>query len=358
MYNNHIVLAIVAVAALVTLSLPSVRQWLATVLMHVAGWMSAFLLSRHHADVAALAVQQKLSAIKHRVEARFSRSLQQHRRIFASMGASYGKWLIRWEEANRNTAAAEATAAPGAVAETPQFLPLSPTAYRALQCAFGIGEGALTYMAFQLWHVPPIALIVAVIFSALLSAILGHLCGQAIFRREYAHVLVIGAVAFLYCVILGSMRFAYLLADGATDSGWVANAIGAFGWPLICMLALIGIGSQVRYLTPLEHARLHGNRAKERCNRLHQRAVAFVAALRDQMRSRQAEAMGLCDAYLRGWNFGWRREPLALTTLDVALPDAELESLWPPAGVSAYEEPKQRPTAQLSIAPREASTAS
>jgi hypothetical protein len=330
--QTQVVAAVIAGTAILLLVVPASRQWLKNTSMQIGGWIDAHLLAKHHRELAVAAVSRKLSGIKLRTEARLLRWLQQRRRRFAWLGAGYNKCLTEWESAFQVLAeeeeAAHSTDA-SSQPETPQFLPLGPMTYRLVQCAIGTGEGVLTYLAFQLWHFPPILLLAVVAFSGLLGAVLGHLCGQAIYRRQLYHAVAIGLIALLYCTLLGSMRFAWLLTDSDSGGGSVANLVGAFGWPIVCMLVSIVVGSQLRYLTPLEQARLDEASAKQRCDRVNQRGIALAKALGDQMRAKQAETAALVDAYYRGFSFGWGQEPLTFPDWRIIVPD-EVGSLWPP----------------------------
>jgi len=334
MSQTQVVAALIAGTAILLLLIPASRQWLKNMLMQISGWIDAHLLAKHNRDLAVMAVSRKLNSIKLRTEARFFYWLQQRRRCFAWLGAAYNNRLTVWESAFQKVAEEEDGARSAGAddrLEAPQFLPLAPMMYRFVQGVIGTGEGVLTFIAFQLWHFSPIQLWGVVIFSGLVGALLGHCTGQAIYRRQLRPAVLIGLSALLYCTLLGSMRFAWLLAHSDSGGGSVTNVVGAFGWPIVCMLVSIIVGSQLRYVTPLEQARLDETRAKQHCDQLNQRGMALVKVLRDRTRAKRAETTALVDAYHRGFSFGWKQEPLTFPDWQIVAPDGDIDSLWPPA---------------------------
>jgi hypothetical protein len=242
--------------------------------------------------------------------------------------------LTEWESAHRRLAEAErAIAVDGAATDSgmSSFLQISGPQYYAAQVLLGCGEAGLTYLSFQLWHLSPQVLLVAVVGFGLLGGWVGHVCGQAIYRRQRGFAILLGAVGLLYCCILGAMRYAFLVQNEDAGGGSLTNLLGSFGWPLVCMAMSIALGSRLRYVTPLEQARMDESRAKKRCADLDHRGFAAAKALRDAFEARALQMTTLMDAYRRGFSFGWSsREPIVFPDQAIAVPYGELEALWPP----------------------------
>jgi len=320
------------IAIVLALVLPASRRWLANVWMQLGGWIDARLLRKHHRDLVVRGVTHRISGITGRAEAVFAQWLAQRRAWFAWLGAAYNRALTAWDDARRTLAEAEANAAAeGAAAPaTPQFLPLSGPQYYFVQGVLGCGEAVLTYLALQLWHLSPIAMVPVIALFAVIGALIGHFAGQAIYRRQIGHAIAICAIGLVYCTILGGMRFAYLAGHGETGGVSLANAVGAFGWPLVCLAVAVVVGSQLRYLSALEQARLDEMVASHRCDALNQRGVAAAKALRDAMAALKANRTTAIDAYHRGFSFGWSGDPVTFPEQEIVLPDDELDALWPP----------------------------
>ena len=348
------VAAVAAVAGiLLLLAIPASRRWLVNLWMQVGGWVDARVLAKHHPELIVVAVAGRLSGITLRATALFAKWLRARRAWFSWLGAAYNRALTAWEDAQRTLLEEEANVAGGAdvQGDLPPFMPLGRVTYYTLQGVLGCGEGVLTYFAFQLWHLSPAWLVVVVLFSALVGACIGHLTGQAIYRRRVVHAVAIGLIGLAYCVLLGSMRFAWLSAHPESGGASPVNAVGAFGWPIVCLALGAVVGSQLRYLTPLEQARSAVAYAEQRCDALGRRGVAAVKALRDRMNAHASHKTASIDAYRRGFSIGWRSEPITLPASPIVLPDRELEALWPPERPSSTPSPAVgvRPTAELAV---------
>lgn len=329
---NYLRVALVLVIATMILAvIPASRRWLVNVWMQIGGWIDARLLRKHHQDLVVRAVTRRISGITLRTEAIFSRWLQQRRAWFSWLGARYNRAMRLWDEARRELAAQELAAqtAP-AESDVPQFLPLGRGSYYLVQTILGCGEGVLTYLAFQLWHLSPLWLLVIVALLAVIGAGLGHLIGQAMYRRRVRHAIAIGCIGVLYCALLGGMRFAWLATHAENGGGSFINCVSAFGWPTVCLALGVVVGSQLRYLTALAQARLNEMHAEHECDRLHQRGAGAVKALRDAMNARKAHKTTSIDAYHRGFSFGSARDPVAFPEQAVTVPDGEVDALWPP----------------------------
>ena len=197
--------AVAVCAVVLLLLLPASRRRLANLWMQISGWCDAKLLRSHHEDLTVRAVSADTRMLS--------------------------------------------------------FLHISGPQYYAAQVLLGFGDAGLTYMSLQLWHLKPQVLPAVVVEFGLLGAWIGHVCGQAIYRRQRGFALLLGAVGLLYCCILGAMRYAFLMrhADGG---GSLVNLTGSFGWPLVCMAMSIALGSQFRCETPAEQARNEESRAE------------------------------------------------------------------------------------------------
>ena len=327
--------AVAVCAVVLLLLLPASRRRLANLWMQISGWFDAKLLRSHHESLVVVAVTRKLAGIKLRTEAWFAHALRAARPWFAKLGAAYNRALTEWESAQRRLAEAEQEAAVNGVSSDTgmrSFLHISGPQYYAAQVLLGCGEAGLTYLSFQLWHLSPQVLLVAVVGFGLLGGVIGHMCGQAISRRQRGFAWLLCGVGLLYCCILGAMRYAFLMQNADAGGGSLTNLLGSFGWPSVCMALSVALGSQLRHATPLEQARIDESRAKTRCADLDQRGFAAAKGLRDAFEARALSMTTLMDAYRRGFSFGWsRRDPIAFPDQAIAVPYAELEALWPPS---------------------------
>jgi hypothetical protein len=334
----QILALVLAITAVMLLVIPASRFWLVNLWMQMNGWIDARLLRNHHTELVISAVSRRISSITLRTEAIFSHWLRGRRSFFGWLGAAYNKSLAALEDARRKLSEEEQKALSVAtitVADMPQFLPLGPAPYYLMQFVLGCGEGVLTFLAFQLWHLSPAALLVIVVLFALSGAAIGHCCGQAIYRRQVRQAIAIGSIGFLYCTLLGSMRFAWLAGHSESGGASIANFLSAFGWPCVFFAVSVVIGSQLRYVTDLEQAQLDEGRAEERSDALNQRGRAATKALRDQMLARKAHKTTLIDAYHRGFSFGWVKDPIGFPDKQIVVPESDLDELWPPARPSA-----------------------
>jgi hypothetical protein len=259
--------------------------------------------------------------------------LKGRRSWFSWLGVSYNKALAALADARRRIADAKQEGliiGTGTPLDMPQFLPLGPLTYYLMQFVLGCGDAVLTFLAFQTWHLSPAWLLLVVVLFGVVGAVLGHLCGQAIYRRKNGHAVAIGCICFLYCMLLGSMRFAWLAGHQESGGASLINFLSAFGWPSVCIAVSVVIGSQLRYRTALEQALVDEIAAKNRSDRLNQHGLAAQKTLHDRMRGRKAYMTTLVDAYHRGFSFAWVSDPIVFPEQEISVPEDELAALWPP----------------------------
>jgi len=342
-------IAIVVAIALLLLFPPS-RRWLVNAWLQFIGFLDARLLRKHHRDLVIGAVTRRIARIVLHTEGLFAQWLRRSRSWFGWLSTTYLRALTERDDARRRLDEEELKAASGNAnheADAPQLMPLGPSAYWTAQFVLGLGECALTYTALQTWHLGPWLLLIVVLGFGVVGGALGHLLGQAIYRKTVRAAIWIGVACGIYCLILGVMRFNWLANAEDTGGATFANFVGAFALPVLCLGASIIVGSQLRYRTPLEQAEIDHTNAKHHCDALNERGKAAQKALRDRMRARKALKSASIAAYERGFCFAWTIAPIAFPSQEIQLPDSEIDALWPPVP-SSGSSPPTAPTRQPS----------
>jgi hypothetical protein len=119
-----------------------------------------------------------------------------------------------------------------------------------MTAGIAIGDIGFTLLAFELWDFPTYILFVMSLLFGSLGVFLGHETGHAINVRAHGRAAIVTFCSFIYCGVLGTMRYNYMYVHG--KDALFGNLVSSYGFIFVLVAASAILGNQLRYRSPAE----------------------------------------------------------------------------------------------------------
>jgi len=320
--------AIIAIVAIAALAIAPIRRWLHGMILMFQGAMDALVLANRSPALVSDTIARKFWFLKNRTEATFSNWFRGWLQKSGRIIERYNDAILREDNASRVLAQAYE-----AESRAPQHPPhndrLQPVPYRVwliLTIFLALGDVVFTFAAFELWDLPVFLLGPIVVLLGVAGVGLGHFSGHAIYARERLQAAIIMVVGLFYALVLGSMRYTFM-ARQSHDSIF-GNALSAYGIIVVLVALSTILGVRFPYVSSVRKAEMRVSLAQRRRGAFFQRGRLLTEALKARMEEKRSHALALMQAYQRGFNLLWRKEP-------PRFPDAPISTrtdiVWPPS---------------------------